>query len=187
MKKLFALLLIAGTLHASAQDSTVPAPGVSGSTEVKTEAVAVTPKEDPKWKFFLGESRFSSSTYNYYTSDSVSGSGLRVGFERDLGKLFSLGADYAQFKTDFVSQTSNAYTGYVALSPIHYSFGTVDFAGSIQAGLIESDNLITSTSNEFFYGGAIDVSLSKQVGLRFDTKVCLDVKYMTALSLIGYY
>jgi hypothetical protein len=137
--------------------------------------------EAPKWSFLIGQSNYNND----------GGGAIMLGIERTFGEMFGVGFNYANFKNISYVDTDYAFNSYgenmmadLFVSPIRYKVGTVTFVGSAIFGTMYS----TYAGTEGFYGAALNLNISNQIGFRLDTKSIANSSSMiNTVSAVGYF
>ena len=116
-------------------------------------------------------------------------SGLTVGAGYQINELYSVGAQYTNFKYD----EADSGEGFDVLAlqgqatPISYTNKKMEFGCSLLAGFAPNISRYDSKKQSFYYGAALTAKFNQQIGVSLDTKVSKDFNSINGLSLVGYY
>lgn len=157
-------------------------------------------KENSNWNFNLGYSQFNQD----FGTSTRKGSGITLELQRKFWDVFYVGGSYTNFNTDtqgigsYSGQefTSSSNADMIGLSleahvirmplPSHSEFFAAVEAGGVTSGPQTTPGANVIGSNPY-YGAAIGLNISNQMGLRADIKSMRDYRAFNTLSLVGYY
>jgi hypothetical protein len=186
MRSFLSLILLLGTLHVGAEE-------VSEAPLLKPEQQTVLP--DPTWGIQIGQSNLVMNM-NYA---NLNASGLSVGLSHNFTKFVGIGMGYTNYKLDGTAITSlnannnigtnfDLITGFLEITPIHYSLGPVDLMGAIQLGWMNaSAAAVMPVDGDFFYGASLAIRVSKQIGVSLSAEVAKEFQSLYGISLVGYF